>query len=128
MADEVRLRATRDIPGIKARMAEGGYRTRRLKAGDDFFVSESMGRLLVDGIKKAEYNREPGRIAAPPANLRRRLNQLDHDGDGKPGGSARQAGDAVPALRAELQRLTGKRVFNGWNEAQLRERIAAAKK
>lgn len=127
MSDEVRLRATRDIPGIKARLADSGYRTRRLKAGDEFFVSSAMGRLLVDGIKKAEYDREPGRVAAPPASLKRRLEQLDHDHDGKAGGSKSAAGN-LATLRAEYLAAVGKRPFNGWGEDELRQRIAAAKK
>lgn len=127
MTDEVRLRATRDIPGIKARLADSGYRTRRLKAGDEFFVSTAMGKLLVDGIRKAEYDREPGRVAPPPAALTRRLSQLDHDQDGNPGGSKSAAGD-LTALRAEYLAAVGKRPFNGWGEDQLRQRIAAAKK
>jgi hypothetical protein len=65
MPDEVTLRATKDIPGISARLLDGGYRTRSLKAGDEFIVPRSMAKLLVEGIKKAEYHRTPGRIAPP---------------------------------------------------------------
>jgi hypothetical protein len=49
---------------------------------------------------------------------------LDHDRDGAKGGSEAQSGEAVQVLRAEYQRLIGKRPFNGWNEAVLREKIA----
>lgn len=69
MADEIRLKATKDIPGIVARIADTSYRTRRLKAGDEFFVNAALGRLLVDGLKKAELAREPGRLPPPPRSL-----------------------------------------------------------
>jgi hypothetical protein len=65
MSDEVTLRATKDIPGISARLLDGGYRTRRLKTGDEFIVPRNMAKLLVEGIKKAEYHRTPGRVAPP---------------------------------------------------------------
>lgn len=48
---------------------------------------------------------------------------LDHDGDGKPGGSKAPEGD-LKALRAEYQDKTGKRAFPGWDEAEIRRRMA----
>ncbi len=52
---------------------------------------------------------------------------FDHDGDGKPGGSRKQEGGDLAALRAEYQDLAGKRPFGGWDEAILRDRIEALK-
>lgn len=51
---------------------------------------------------------------------------LDHDDDGKAGGSKAQTGDEIAALRAEYEAKVGKKPFNGWNADQLREKIAAA--
>lgn len=65
MSDDIRLKATKDIPGVQARLADTNYRTRRLKAGDEFFVSPVMAKLLVHGLKKAELAREPGNLPAP---------------------------------------------------------------
>mgnify|MGYP001560407729 CR=1 FL=1 len=54
---------------------------------------------------------------------------LDHDGDGKKGGSA-SGRDAVQAaamraLRKEYFDKLGKKPFSGWDEATLREKMAA---
>jgi hypothetical protein len=127
MSKEVRLIATKDINGIQARLADTGYRTRRLKAGDEFFVSEVMAGLMVNGLKKATRTRPTANVPPPPAALRSRLSQLDHDGNGKPGGSA-GAADHMRALREEYTRVVGKRPFSGWDEATLREKMAAAQK
>lgn len=141
MSDEVTLRATKDIPGIRARLVDTGYKTRRLKAGDDFIVSDTMARLLVNGLKKAEYYRKPGKVAAPSASVvkaakagapaRTYKPQLDHDKNGENGGATSAKDDAVREIdlvRAEYQRVVGKRPFSGWNVATLREKMAAAGK
>ena len=52
------------------------------------------------------------------------LPQLDHDGDGHPGGSVTAQGDDLPALRARYKELAGKNPFNGWNAKELTRRIA----
>lgn len=49
---------------------------------------------------------------------------LDHDFDGEKGGSVTAPGD-LKALRAEYKRVIGKAPFNGWDEATLREKMAA---
>jgi hypothetical protein len=36
--------------------------------------------------------------------------------------------DELTLLRAEYQRVVGKKAFNGWKAGQLREKIAAAAK
>lgn len=50
---------------------------------------------------------------------------LDHDGNGKKGGSTSPDGDADEAsrLRAEYQDLFKKRPFNGWDAQELQRRI-----
>lgn len=115
------------MPNVTVRATtDFSYATRRLKAGDTIVVSERDAKILT-GIKKAELLREPAHIPAPPASLQRRLSQLDHDGNGKPGGST-GAADHMRALREEYQRVVGKRPFSGWDEATLREKMAAAAK
>lgn len=53
--------------------------------------------------------------------------QLDHDGDGKAGGSTKPPQtDDLAALRAEYQDVLGKRPFNGWDAGTLRKKIAEA--
>lgn len=55
---------------------------------------------------------------------------LDHDGDGKKGGSTAPEGDKadIAALRAEYTALNnGKRPFAGWDEEELAKRIEALK-
>lgn len=52
-------------------------------------------------------------------------NPLDHDGNGKAGGST-GAVDHMRELRAEYQAKVGKRPFSGWDEATLRAKMAAA--
>ena len=54
--------------------------------------------------------------------------QLDHDGNGVAGGSeAQPATEALKALRADYQALTGKKPFNGWDEATLRAKLETLK-
>lgn len=54
------------------------------------------------------------------------LPQLDHDGDGYPGGSVAATGDDLPALRARYEEVVGKRPFPGWHADELSRRIATA--
>ena len=55
------------------------------------------------------------------------VSQLDHDQNGSPDGSTAQAGDELPALRDEYEKLAGKRVFNGWDADTVRAKIAELK-
>lgn len=60
--------------------------------------------------------------AAPPGN------PLDHDGDGRPGGSAAPApSDDLKLLREQYRQAIGRPPFPGWSADLLREKIAAAK-
>lgn len=53
---------------------------------------------------------------------------LDHDGDGKPGGSTAPAQtDDLAALRSEYREVVGKKAFPGWDSATLKQKIAAAR-
>jgi hypothetical protein len=54
---------------------------------------------------------------------------LDHDGDGKKGGSVSgrtaEQSEALKVARAAYKKATGKNAFNGWDEATLREKMGA---
>jgi hypothetical protein len=89
------------------------YRTRALTAGDPITLSGADARLFA----KIGWAEEPKRRARRP--------QLDHDKNGTEGGSASPAED-LTALRAEYAEKVGKRPFNGWDAATLREKIAGA--
>lgn len=72
------------------------------------------------------------KIQSPSKSIIDKINNaerhaLDHDGDGKPGGSvAAEQTEDLPALRAEYQRVIGKRPFAGWDAETLKQKIAAA--
>lgn len=52
------------------------------------------------------------------------VDPLDHDGDGKPGGSAApEHTDELAALRAQYADLYGKRPFMGWDAKTLTAKI-----
>lgn len=104
------------------------YRTRRLLPGDVFEIDDSKdGRLwsaLLLAKRQIVPHREPGKIAPPPEKV---LKQLDHDQNGKAGGSKpAPASDDLAALRAEYQAKIGKRPFPGWGADVLRTKIAEA--
>jgi hypothetical protein len=89
------------------------YRTRMLSAGDPVTLGGGDARLF----EKHGWAEEAKRRARRP--------QLDHDKDGNEGGSASPAED-MTALRAEYEAKLGKRPFNGWDAAALRQKIADA--
>lgn len=78
------------------------YGTRMLRAGDEFEARPRDARVL-EAIGKARRAAvtQPQYPAVPPH-------------------------DEITMLRAEYQRIFGKRPFMGWDEAMLREKIAAA--
>lgn len=86
------------------------YATRRLLPDDHFTTKNERDARILIGIGKAR---------------RASLPQLDHDRDSREGGS-KLSEENLTALRAEYQRVVGKRPFNGWDAATLREKIAAA--
>jgi hypothetical protein len=98
------------------------YGTRRLKAGDGFTAPRRDARVL-DAIGRAAYDTRD--MAAAPME-RKKPHALDHDGDGRKGGSKAGAGDDMQALRAEYQKVVGKRAFPGWDAAELKRRMAEA--
>lgn len=87
------------------------YGTRMLSAGDDVVMSGPSSRLFEAMgyvVKQAKWP------------------QLSHGRPGEEGGSKRRAGDDIAALRAAYEKKLGKRPFNGWDAATLRDKIAAA--
>lgn len=83
--------------------ANMSYGTRRLRAGDVFDVADNRHAIALAAVGKAREVQTdmPAYPAVPPH-------------------------DAITMLRAEYQRLFGKRPFMGWDEAVLRQKIAAA--
>lgn len=89
-------------------MKKSGYMTRAMKASDPRFA-RVLGKL---GYDRADM------IAADP---------LDHDGDGRRGGSPKHAAsDELTELRAKYQEKFGKRAFNGWDASELSAKLAEA--
>ena len=76
--------------------------------------------------RKRELNAQGFKIIdarfAPPRD------PLDHDGDGKKGGSLKpDGGDDLDAARATYSEVVGKRPFHGWDVQTLNAKIAEAK-
>lgn len=56
----------------------------------------------------------------------KKTDPLDHDGDGKKGGSKpAEDSDELANLRGEYQELFDKRPYHGWSAAELQEKIDA---
>lgn len=80
------------------------YGTRRLKAGDEIENVSGPNSRLLAALGRA---------------------RLVESGEKKTEVKAQVQQDAKEALRAEYQRIFGKRPFNGWDADTLREKIAA---
>jgi hypothetical protein len=91
------------------------YMTRRLLPGDTFEAKNSLEAKILTDVR---------RVAAVPLPKLARRPQLDHDKDGREGGSKTAVGDDLAALRAAYVDKFGKRPFNGWPVEVLREKIA----
>lgn len=91
------------------------YRTRQLLPGQDFRVkNEREARVLV-ALKKAERNANPNRnVALDDARAKVGLTPLSKDSDD------------IKVWREKYFDTFGKRPFNGWSIAQLKEKIAEA--
>lgn len=85
------------------------YSTRRLLPGDTFEATPKDAKLL-RALRKAENVRPTADVPPPP-----------------PAVAAQIANNDMATLRAEYRVVFGRAPFNGWDAAQLRERIAAAK-
>lgn len=78
-------------------------------------TSEGTGKVMtaIEGIADGEHHDAD-------------LSQLDHDGDGHPGGSISATGDDIAELRKLYKEVVGKPAFNGWDADALRAKISAA--
>lgn len=85
------------------------------------------GHHLID---KAKYEADPSAFVVCDENGQPiKADPLDHDGDGKKGGSSKPpASDELKALRAEYAEKFGKKPFGGWDVDTLRAKIAEAPK
>lgn len=90
------------------------YSTRMMRAGDVFEVRPSLGRVLV----------ALGRAIPYEAKIKPKRDPLDHDGDGRKGGSVSSVDPDIAALRIAYHHKFGKRPFNGWAADKLREKLA----
>lgn len=78
------------------------YGTRRLKAGDDFDASTRDARVL-HAIGRASYATKVVTVQPDPAPV-----------------------DDIADVRAEYERVVGKRPFMGWDTPTLRQKMAEA--
>lgn len=83
--------------------------------------------VLVDNAAaEAQQLAEWGAEKPRPTPRNALLSPLDHDKDGKPGGSLAGAGDDIATLRSTYKDKVGKRAFPGWSAEVIRERLAKA--
>lgn len=106
------------------------YNTRRLKAGDEFTVPGPHVRLL-SAIGRAEVKPTAiveaiGYETSPISDtgFMTKTSPISDTGFTIPPPPVVPPVDTMSALRAEYQDKLGKRAFPGWNEAELRRRIA----
>ena len=103
------------------------YRGKKVPHGTRFSAPRQFARALI-GLKMAR----PAPETAPATYSHRAITQtrrvdmhaLDHDGDGRKGGSiAPEKTDDLKELRARYTEVMGKRPFNGWTADQLRAKM-----
>lgn len=114
----VRMIATGRIPRYATR------HLRALQAGEEFEAKPADAKIWMLLNKAVVAPRVPGKIAAPPRALTSRIHPLDHDSDGRKGGSPKPEGDLAD-LRTAYTEKFGKRPFYGWGADILREKMAS---
>lgn len=95
------------------------------KAG---FLPEIAKALVKKGIAHLPGEAPAASEAATgPEMTTRKFRPLDHDKDGKKGGSPKPAADDdLTAARQEYREALNRQPFHGWDAAELRKRIAEA--
>lgn len=92
-----------------------------------YLINAQGGCKVATSDLEAKYDEARGwrrfDPAAPEPRNAMARHPLDHDGDGRKGGSEAPEGD-VKALRADYQEKFGKRPFPGWDADTLREKLA----
>lgn len=73
-------------------------------------------------LGKLFSRRVPDDVAKPEAQA---FHPLDHDQDGRPGGSvSHEPSEDLTALRAKYRKTVGKQAWHGWDAETLRQKIA----
>lgn len=110
------------------------YANRRLVPGEDFEAKTHRDMKVLLATRKAKVKREEVEVPPPPPEVAQRIAEVTapdlQPADVPPsvaasGNESDGAGDIV-ALRAEYERVLGKRPFYGWDAATLRDKMAAA--
>lgn len=93
-------------------MKTSTYMTRALRSKDRRYAV-ALGKLgYAEPLKAEASEKDP----------------LDHDGDGRKGGSVKPEKDeGLVALRAEYKEVVGRRAFANWDAETLRVKIAEAR-
>jgi hypothetical protein len=82
---------------------------------------EASGEFTGDYLQLLEASMAVKVVDAPS-----KADPLDHDGDGKKGGSKpAEDSDELTKLRADYQEVFGKRAYHGWSAEELQEKIDA---
>lgn len=84
----------------------------------------TMGQYVFEGREATEVDETTDMGRRLMGNPDFSADALDHDGNGKKGGSTSPAED-VSELRKAYKDKFGKRPFNGWDAAELKARIEA---
>lgn len=125
MSRQTTIRVLRPFPYGRQRYTPGQTLTLRAAHAAVFIATRKA--------EEVSSSRQAAQLEPPPLALVEKARaavrpQLDHYGDGTPGGSPRAVdGGDLAALRKEYAEAVGKRPFPGWGEAVLREKIAAAR-
>ncbi|WP_347271635.1 hypothetical protein [Rhizorhabdus histidinilytica] len=97
-----------DLPDVPTDVAA------QASASDRQIASANLAAVAIQGS------------AAETVDAANRLRALDHDGDGKPGGSqAQDPTEALKEARAAYKAKFGKLPFNGWPIEELQRRMEA---
>lgn len=112
------------------------YATRRLKAGDEFVASAKDANVLVRLKRASEVPTALVQSAAafkvpppPPKPVAQPAEVAAVTSSETPpvvhqAAATSDRGDALTVARAEYEDVVGKRAFHGWDEQELRRRIA----
>lgn len=85
----------------------------------------AYGEVVADlGALDLEVMRQSPYIEMTEGNTSKKADPLDHDGDGKKGGSKPvEESDELAKLRADYQEVVGKRPYHGWSAEELQAKI-----
>jgi len=92
------------------------------------FLPEIAKALVKKGIAHLPSDAPAAsEVATGPEMTTRKFHPLDHDKNGKKGGSPKPAADDdLTAARQEYREALNRQPFHGWDAAELRKRIAEA--